>query len=225
MYLNLGTLMGPVGLNTNYNGGRLCYFRKSVRPYAGPVTSFELWCNGTTSGVAYHVEVDTVMPPHCVMATNNGPCINDTLKLDLIGDSTAATYIWTGPADVSTSTRQNPFIYPSVFAVYGWYYCTRFQGGLSDMDSTHVMVYPKPVLNVTNNFYLYVLIQQALCDEGVTPSNVTQVRLSFGLVRRYQALHQHYMNPNFTTFVAADTGNYWVYATSQQGCKDTATLM
>ena len=217
MYLNAGTLMGPLGLNTNYNGGDFVISGNQTS-ICGPVTSFELWCNGTTSGVAYHVEVDTVMPPHCVLAVNNGPCINDTLKLDLIGDSTAATYLWTGPGGF-TSTLQNPFIYPSVFADTGWYYCTRFQGGLSDQDSTHVMVYPKPVLNVTNNSPLCSNTTSTL-QLGVTPFTTGETFLWVGPpVSGFTSTLQ---NPNFTSFVAADTGNYWVYATTQHGCKDTA---
>ncbi len=211
MYISAGRWMGPVGLTSNYNGGDY------IISVCTGISSFELWCNGSLSGVAYHVEVDTVRPPACVHAVNNSPCIGDTLKLDMEGDSTGATYSWTGPGGF-TSTLQNPFIYPSTFPDSGLYHVIRYAGVVNDTDSTYVVIHPKPVVNVTNNSPLCSNITSTL-QLGVTPDSTGETFLWVG--PPISGFTSTLQNPNFTTFVAADTGNYWVYATTQYGCKDT----
>ncbi len=216
MYLNLGNFMGPVGLTSNYNGGDF-FIDGNQSSVCGPINSFELWCNGSLSGVAYHIEMDTLKTLTCITALSNNPCIGDTIKLDMQGDSTASTYLWSGPGGF-TSTLQNPFIFPSVFADSGWYKCIKFGLTVNDTDSTHVTIYPKPVVNTTNNSPLCLSGTSTLLL-GVSPDSTGETFLWVGpLVSGFTSTLQ---NPTFSTFVGIDTGIYTVYATTSHGCKDT----
>jgi gliding motility-associated-like protein len=209
MYLNAGRFMGPIGTAGNYNGGDY------VISVCTGITSFELYCNGSLSGVAYHIEMDTVRPPSCVQAINNSPCIGDTLKLDMVGDSTGATYAWTGPGGF-TSSLQNPFKFPSTFADSGWYVCIRNAGVVNDTDSTYVIIHPKPVVNATNNSPLCAgAVSTLLLD--VSPDSTGETYIWSGPLGFASFLR----NPSITTFTSADTGIYYVYATTRFGCKDT----
>jgi len=141
-YLYTGFLMGPNTAGFAYNGGSF-----TISMCTG-ISSFEIYCNGIEAGVTWHVGFDTLFP--CIHAIANSPCVGDTLKLDMVGDSTGATYLWTGPGGF-TSVLQDPFIFPCVMTDSGLYTCIRTLGLVSDTDSVRVVIHPKPVLIVSNN--------------------------------------------------------------------------
>jgi gliding motility-associated-like protein len=145
MYISGGTMMGPVPTSGDYNGSD-----QTITSCTVPLTSFELWCNGSLSGVAYVVFMDTVRHTFCFNATNNGPCQNDSLKLGAPGDSTSATYVWTGPGGFF-STLQNPFIFPALLADSGLYQVIRTIGGVNDTATTDVVVRPLPIVTAGSN--------------------------------------------------------------------------
>ena len=86
----------------------------------------------------------------CNTATNNSPCVGDTLKLFDNGDSTGATYVWYGPGGF-TSTLQDPFIFPATFADSGLYHVIKFVGGIPDSGVTHVTITQPSSPGVTGN--------------------------------------------------------------------------
>ncbi len=210
-YLSGGWMYGPVGATSDYNGDTV-YIKSCI-----PINSFEVYCNGILWGDVYHLLIDTVKSVSCVFAINNGPCINDTLKLDMIGDSTGATYSWTGPGGF-TSTLQNPFIFPAVFADTGWYYVIRMIPGASDTDSTHVVVHPKPIVIVTNN--------SPLCAGLIDTLQLFETPYSTGETFSWTgpyAFTSTLENPIRPGFMTMDTGTYTVIATTEYGCKDTGS--
>ncbi len=87
----------------------------------------------------------------CFGATNNGPvCITDTLKLNAHGDSTGATYVWSGPLGFTAST-QYTIRTGMTMADTGWYMVIRTVGSAHDTARTHVDLKPLPVVVATSN--------------------------------------------------------------------------
>ena len=141
-------LVATTGLNNTIN----------LNALSGP-TTFTI--TGTDNGVGMNscsqrVFYLTVIP--CFNATSNSPdddrrCVDDTLKLTAHGDSTDATYIWHahtvgGPVVGTAQTISIPHV---TMADTGWYYVIKTVGTSQDTVSTHVLLKPKPVLNLTTN--------------------------------------------------------------------------
>ena len=203
-YLSTGFLMGPVGPGfptVDYNGGDLL-----ITSSTG-IHSFECYSNGIESGVAYVVYLDTSVV---------NVCEGDTLHLYNPGDSTGATYSWTSPGGLFISSLQNPFVYPVLLTDSGLYQVIKTVGGVPDTFVTLVKVFPKPVVNVTNNSPLCAAGVSTL-DLGVTPDSAGETFLWAG-PSGFTSTSQF---PTLTTFVEADTGIYFVYATTIYGCKNT----
>jgi gliding motility-associated-like protein len=204
---SLGDFMGPVGTSGDYNGGEF------LVPICTGITSCRVYTNDLAGGSAYWIWFDPTRPPSCVQATNNSPCIGDPLDLFLIGDSTGATYSWTGPGGF-TSTLQDPIIFPSTFADSGWYKVIRIAGPVADTDSTFVHIYPLPVVHATSNAPLCAGPIDTL-DLFANPPAAGETfswtgPLGFTSTMEYPIL------PSFST---VDTGFYTVVATTMYGCK------
>lgn len=88
----------------------------------------------------------------CFTAWNNGPlCPYDTLRLYCRGgDSIGATYLWYGPGGF-TSTLQYPVIPNLPPADSGLYTVIKTVGGISDTQTTRVVVNVLPTTIVTSN--------------------------------------------------------------------------
>lgn len=208
-YIFSGNYMGPVGTTGNHNGGDW-----TIRMCSG-INSFRLWCNGSLSGVAYHIEVDTTAGAGC--ASNNGPvCQGDTLKLFSLGDSTGATYRWSGPGGF-TSTRRTPVIPGANYADSGLYTVIKIMGGIPDTSSTRVVIKQKPVITATSN--------SPICQGGTHTLNLfadpdsSSQTYSWTGPSSFTSTMQY---PTRTGITSADTGIYTVYVV-WNGCKDTAT--
>jgi gliding motility-associated-like protein len=212
MYLNAGDWMGPVGTTGNYNGGTY------IITVCTGITSCRLWCNGSLSGVAYWAFFDPTRPPSCVHADNNGPCIGDSLILNLAGDSTGATYAWTGPGGF-TSSLQRPWKFPSTWADTGWYKVIRHAGVVNDTDSTHVVIHPLPVLNISSNAPLCVGMLDTL-RLAVNPGGVGDL-YSWTGPNSFTSTLQYPIKPGY---LPIDTGWYKVVETTPFGCKDSARI-
>ncbi len=189
-----------------------------INALTGPTT---YTITGTDSAIdmkscAHRVMVLTVIP--CHTAHNNSPCIGDTLKLADSGSNIGATYYWRGPGGF-TSTLQNPYKYPSVFADSGWYFVYKTVGSVIDSDSTHVVIHPLPVLTLTTNTPLCMGMIDTL-RLGVTPDSPGE--------RFYWTGPNGYIDTNQlatrTPFSVNDTGYYQVIGTTQFGCKDSAQI-
>ncbi len=158
----------------------------------------------------------TILP--CHTAHNNSPCEGDTLKLWDFGDSTGATYAWTGPGGF-TSTQQYISIFPAVFSDSGLYHVIKTIGTVHDSDSTYVYIRPKPILNLTTNAPLCFGMVDTL-TLGVTPFTPGETFLWSGPAG-YTSTQQY---PTINGFVPIDSGMYRVIGTTSWGCKDTAFI-
>ena len=206
-FLSAGLFYGPT---TGYNGGEI------EISLCTPINSCELYCNGILAGIAYHFEIDTVRPPSCTQAISNSPCLNDTLFLDMTGDSTGATFVWTGPGGF-TSTLQNPFIYPVTFADSGVYRVIKDISGALDTSYVDVPVHPYPIITASSN--------APLCAGLIDTLKLTAEPDSTGETFSWSgpnAFTSSLQLPRVTGYNAADTGRYRVIAETRWGCKDTA---
>ena len=152
----------------------------------------------------------------CHVAWNNGPCYGDTLQLRMGGDSTGATYYWTGPLGF-TSVLHNPFRYPAVWTDTGLYHCYKTIGGIIDTDSTYVIIHPRPIVTATNNGPLCSgMIDTLLLN---STSSIAGSTFAWSGPPSYTSSAQ---NPTIPGFNGANVGSYRVIVTTSFGCKDTA---
>ncbi len=178
------------------------------------IASCTVWANGVLNGSTFTFQFDTVGT--CLMAADNGPCIGDSLKLYAIGDSVGATYLWSGPGGFS-STLQNPFIYPSVWADTGVYTVVRTIGVLHDTATDHVIIHPLPVVGVSSNSPLCAGMLDTL-HLNVTPVSAGETFSWSGP----NAFSSTLSSPSINGFAPSDTGIYKVVARTSFGCKDSA---
>ena len=152
----------------------------------------------------------------CHVAWNNGPCYGDTLQLRMGGDSTGATYYWTGPLGF-TSVLHNPFRYPAVWTDTGLYHCYKTIGGIIDTDSTYVIIHPRPIVTATNNGPLCSGMVDTLLLNST--SSIAGSTFAWSGPPSYTSSAQ---NPTIPGFNGANVGSYRVIVTTSFGCKDTA---
>jgi len=164
----------------------------------------------------HKIFIFTVLP--CHSAHNNSPCINDTLKLADSGSNVGATYFWYGPGGF-TSTMQNPYIYPSVFADSGLYHVIKTIGTTIDSDSTYVYIRPLPVLTLSSNSPLCQDMTDTL-RLSVTPMTPGETFTWSGPAGFTSTLEF----PTLTPFDSTNVGTYQVIGVTQYGCVDSATL-
>jgi gliding motility-associated-like protein len=147
----------------------------------------------------------------------NSPCAGDTLQLTSRGDSSGATYLWTGPGGF-TSTLQNPFIFPSSTANTGAYYLTKSVDTTSFSDSLYAVVRYVPVVTATSN--------GPLCSNTVDTLQLSATPDSTGETFSWtgpNGFASAAPNPVINGFTAIDTGIYEV-VTSASGCKDSTYI-
>ncbi len=158
----------------------------------------------------------TIGPATCFHAENNSPCLGDTLRLGGVGDSTGATYSWTGPAGF-TSALQYPFLFPATAAMGGWYYVTKLIGGVAaHYDSTFVVIHPLPVITATSSI--------ALCDPISDPMTLSVNLDSVGETFSWSGplgFTSTLQNPLVTPFDSTMQGHYTVTGTTIWGCSAT----
>lgn len=106
------------------------------------IDSVKVSTNGVNNGLVFSfLFTDTAI---CGYAANNGPiCQSDTLRLYCVGDSSGATYSWTGPGGY-TSTLQNPRRAPLGIGDTGVYMVVKTVGSSRDTFYTTPVVYPTP---------------------------------------------------------------------------------
>jgi gliding motility-associated-like protein len=85
----------------------------------------------------------------CNFATASTPCVGDSLKFNRPGDSSGATYAWSGPAPSTTvfATTQKAFKYPATLADAGTYRVIRTLLGIPDTAYIIANVNPLPVIS------------------------------------------------------------------------------
>jgi gliding motility-associated-like protein len=120
---------------------------------------------------------------------------------------TSATYSWTGPGGF-TSTLQNPFISPSVYADSGVYKVLVNTPGCVDSGIVNVAVHPFPVVNLGND--------TIIC--GAPPINLQDIAIVY-------ATDSFLWNTGATVnaIPASATGAYWERV-SNAGCRTTDTI-
>ncbi len=211
-----GVIQGPAccvsGAATPFNGGEFCL--DTCKGF----TYWEVFMNNSINGCNFTMFFDSTKNPACSDAIANDPCELDTLKLGVIGDSTGATYVWTGPLAYS-STDQYPFIYPAYPAMSGTYRVIKTVGTTHDTDTVSVVVHPRPKVSPANNSPLCEnpLDTLHLWDLGTT---VTSETWSWTGPNTFTSTLQ---NPDIYGFLAVDTGTYKVVVTTPFGCSDSGT--
>lgn len=172
-----------------------------------------LGCNDSTKAFIH------LLPPGCLQAVSNSPCVGDTLFLDAVGDSTGATYAWTGPA-AFTSTSKTPFIFPTTSANAGLYFVTQYVGGIPKYtDSVWVVLHPLPSIALTSNL--------PYCNPVVNPLNLFSSLDSLGETFTWSGPYgftSTLQNPSVNPFDSSMGGTYVATGTTAWGCKSTASI-
>ncbi len=151
----------------------------------------------------------------CHSANNNSPCFGDALMFGMTGESLGATYYWYGP-NKFTSFVHDPVIYPAVLGDTGVYYVIKTIGGISDTDSTVVVVHPKPTLVVSDN--------SPMCAASIDTLNLSATPFTPGESFAWTGPSGYTSNvefPSIDGFIGTNVGTYTVVATTSFGCKDT----
>jgi len=161
----------------------------------------------------HKVFVFTIKPCHSAFV--NTPCIGDALNFDVTGDSVGASYLWIGPGGF-TSTMRNPTRFPSTWADTGMYHVTKTVGSSVITDSVHVILHPKPVVNVTSNGPLCAGLNDTL-ELYVNLDSAGETFAWTGPLGFASTLQL----PTVPNFDAPNAGWYHVEATTVWGCKDT----
>ena len=204
--------MGNIRVYLNYSAvpNMSGYYPLAITGYFG----FSASTGAVTS--TQNVKRVAISVGYCLTPLNNGPlCQADTLKLQALGDSTAATYYWYGPNGF-TSTLQNPFVANVSYADSGDYHVVKTFGGVHDTGLTHVSIKLNPIVTASGNSPVCVGNTISLTSGSFT----TGETFSWSGPGVYSSTLQ---NPVIAPAAQSDTGYYTVIATLN-GCKDTATV-
>ncbi len=189
----------------------------STAPYPLGITGY-FGFSGSTGAVTSTQSIKSVaiVVNDCLTPLNNGPvCQGDTLKLQALGDSTGATYLWTGPNGFS-STLQNPTRPNVSYLDSGDYTVIKTYGGVPDTEITHFSIKLNPVITAGSN--------SPICAGGTI--SLTSGPTTTGQTYDWSGpnvFSSTLQNPTIAPAVSADTGFYTVIATLN-GCKDTASV-
>ena len=154
----------------------------------------------------------------CHSAWNNSPCYGDKLQFEMGGDSTGATYYWWNKRGY-VSTIHDAFKFPALYTDTGWYFVSKTIAGISDTDSTYVIIHPKPTLIVTDN--------SPMCSGMIDTLNLSAVPFTAGETFSWSGpagFTSALEFPSVPGFGLINTGTYTVIATTSFGCKDTGTV-
>jgi len=155
----------------------------------------------------------------CFSASSNLPCEMDTLHLIGTGDTTGATFAWSGPAGF-TATGQSSFRYPVTYADTGTYRLIKTVGTNQDTVYTHVSIKPLPAVTATSNGPVCsgapntLLLSATLYSAGET--------FSWSGPNGFTSLIQ---NPSIANPPASDGGIYKVVTGGVNGCMDSGFVM
>jgi gliding motility-associated-like protein len=181
----------------------------------GPTTFTVTGTDSATGMTSCHNRtfVFTIRPCHFAFA--NYPCVGDSLRLDMSGDTVGASYYWWGPA-AFTSTLHRPFRYPTFWYDTGTYYVVKSVGSFHDTDYVHVNFHSLPTMTATSNI-------PHQCDPFVTPLNLTvttdsAVTFWWTGPKGYATNIQ---NPVINPFDSSQSGMYVVTGTTVYGCHST----
>ncbi len=151
----------------------------------------------------------------CFHATSDVPCLGDTAHLNGQGDSTGATYLWSGPGTGGsyTSTQQYAHIYPSTWADTGTYRLIKTVGSAHDTVYTHLTIRPLPIVTAGSN--------SPICSQ--TTLLLTATAYTGGETYTWSGPNSFasgMQNPSRTGAPTKDQGLYKV-VTLLNGCRDS----
>ncbi|MCW3120920.1 MAG: hypothetical protein JWQ38_412 [Flavipsychrobacter sp.] len=205
-YVLGGIVYGPCCSGGQYGGDTI------VIESCEPIWSIEMYCGNCGSGDVYELLLDTTKPASCQNAVANTPCVLDTLFLGYVGDSTGATYGWSGPKGY-TSTGQFTYIYPASFSDTGRYIASRTKLGVTIYDTVYVSVNHCSTASANDpceGFPLWLYVS----GDSAGVSYKWKGPKGFS-----STLHHPFKNPA----VLSDTGMYYVYR-SIGGISDTDSV-
>ena len=154
----------------------------------------------------------------CHTAYANSPCLGDSLKFGMLGDSTGASYVWYGPGGYVSGVH-DPYRYPATWSDTGVYTVLRTRGGVVDSDHVHVIIHPLPLLTLSSNIPLCARLADSLLLV-VSPDSIGET-FSWTGPNGFTSTSPF---PRITPFDSTGTGTYVVHATTQYGCKSTASI-
>ena len=171
---------------------------------------------GTMVDCNVRVYILTIIP--CHSAYSNYPCVGNALFFGMTGDSTGASYVWTGPGGY-TSYTHDPVIFPSSWADTGTFYVTRTIGTYIVTDSVHVNLHPLPVVSPSSSI--------PLCGDLTSPllltCNLDDAGETFSWIGPY-GFTSTLQNPTINPFDSSLAGTYIVTGTSVYGCVNSAPV-
>jgi gliding motility-associated-like protein len=151
----------------------------------------------------------------CFSASSNIPCLNDTLYLIGTGDTTGATFDWSGPMGY-TGTGESTYRFPLAMADTGIYRLIKTVGTHHDTTYTDVKIKPIPVVTAGVN---------TICSGDVllltaTPDSLGETFAWTGPNGFISVLQ----NPSIPGAPVMDAGLYRVI-TTWNGCVDTGFVI
>ena len=154
----------------------------------------------------------------CHLAYSNSPCLGDTLKFGMLGDSLGASYVWYGPGGYVSGVH-DPYRYPATWSDTGNYLVVRTIAGVVDSDHVHVVIHPLPPLTLSSNIPLCGRLADSLLLV-VSPDSIGET-FSWTGPNGFTSTSPF---PRIVPFDSTGTGTYVVHATTQYGCKSTASI-
>ncbi len=155
----------------------------------------------------------------CFSASNNLPCQGDTLKLIGTGDTSGATFIWSGPGGF-TSTGQSTYRAPITFTDTGIYMLVKTVGTFHDTVYTHAgKVKPLPVVTAGSN--------SPICSGAPNTLLLTATPDSLGETFSWtgpNGFTSGLQNPSIANPPVKDGGTYKV-VTTWNGCTDSGFVL
>ncbi len=151
--------------------------------------------------------------PTLTVTSNNPVCENDTLFLNA-GNSTAATYSWTGPNGF-TSNLENPFVPNFTSALNGFYVLEISENGCTNSDSVNITAQGIPLIVMGSNAPICELDTLRL-----TANFIAGATYSWSGPNGFTSAIQ---NPSINNVTVLNSGDYYL-TISNLGCSSTDTL-
>jgi gliding motility-associated-like protein len=195
-----------------------CHVICNTSMLAGPTTYTISGTDSATGMRSCNTKQFVITISPCHFATATDPCVGDTLRLDMTGDTVGATYFWRGPGGFTAHIR-NPWRFPTTLADTGYYYVVKTVAGIHDTDYVRVVLHPLPIVNATSNI-------PNMCDPFVNPFNLFANLDSAGETFLWSGplgFTSTAQNPVINPFDSSMQGTYTVTGTTIWGCKATNT--
>ncbi len=210
--LSTWTWSPAIGLSSTLGTSPTINFKKLAGPVTYTITGTPFArfgnCNPSPAPVTFYLYAQP-----CFSASSNIPCEGDTLFLIGTGDTTGATFAWSGPGGY-TGTGESTFRFPIALGDTGIYRLIKTVGSYPDTVYTHVAkIKPLPKVVAGSN--------SPICSGGTLSLKATSIDpLETYLWKGPNTFASVLQNPPRLAVTVSDSGKYWVY-TQLNGCNDS----